>query len=140
MEFETLPMTTRSRVVLEIASELVADNSYPYTQARVQLRTQGKYDWPCTLFGSSTKEGIFAVAKGEAHLSIVNPAATLKLAVNGAGVFKGAPQPVTAIAVIPSYDNYVFAVRREFGITRFEEIADKKIPLKLSLQIGRAHV
>ena len=85
MELLTLPMTTRSRVVLEIASELVADKSYPYNQAKVQLRVQGASDWPCTLFGSSTKEGVFAVAKGEAQLAIINPAATLNLAVRGAG-------------------------------------------------------
>jgi hypothetical protein len=125
VEFPTTPMTTRSRVVLEIAAELVADKSYPYNQAKVQLRVQGGPDWPVTLFGSSTIEGVYAVVKGEAQLAIVNPATE--------------KQPVKQIATIPSYDNYVFAVRKELGITRFEEIAEKRIPLRVSLREQKDH-
>jgi uncharacterized protein len=138
MEFPTTPMTTRSRVVLEIASELVADKSYPYNQARVQLRVQGGPDWPVTLFGSSTIEGVHAVVRGEAQLAIINPATALALAYNGNGVFSE-PQPVRQLATIPSYDNYVFAVRRDLGISRFEEIFEKRIPLRVSLREQKDH-
>jgi hypothetical protein len=41
---------------------------------------------------------------------------------------------VRTIAVIPSPDQYVFAVRSELGITAFEQIADKRPALKLSLR------
>jgi TRAP-type uncharacterized transport system substrate-binding protein len=133
MDFPTTPMTTRSRVVLEIASELVADKTQPYNQAKVLLRVQGAPDWPLTLFGSSTIEGIDAVAKGEVALAIMNPAAGLALAANGKGVFK-TPQPVRQITVIPSYDNYVFAVKADTGLERFEDIARKRPPLRLSLR------
>jgi TRAP-type uncharacterized transport system substrate-binding protein len=133
MEFPTTPMTTRSRVVLEIASELVADRGQPYNQAKVLLRTQGNTDWPLCLFGSSTAEGIDAVVKGEAALAIINPASVLALAVKGAGIFKS-PQPLRVITVIPSYDNYVFAVRPEFGLATLEDIAAKRPPLRLSLR------
>jgi TRAP-type uncharacterized transport system substrate-binding protein len=133
MEFPTTPMTTRSRVVLEIASELVADRGLPYNQAKVLLRSQGSADWPLALFGSSTKEGVDAVVNGEAGLAIINPASVLALAANGASVFK-TPQPVRPITVIPSYDNYVFAVRGDLGLETLEDIATKRVPLRLSLR------
>jgi TRAP-type uncharacterized transport system substrate-binding protein len=133
MEFPTTPMTTRSRVVLEIASELVADRGQPYNQAKVLLRTQGNTDWPLALFGSSTREGIDAVVKGDSALAIINPASILALALKGTSVFKS-PLPLRVITVIPSYDNYVFAVRPEFGLTCLEDIAVKRLPLRISLR------
>jgi hypothetical protein len=42
--------------------------------------------------------------------------------------------PVVAIGVIPSFDQYAFAVHKSYGLTRFEEIAEKKPPLKLALR------
>jgi TRAP-type uncharacterized transport system substrate-binding protein len=102
------------------------------------LRVQGGPDWPVTLFGSSTIEGVEAVVKGEAHLAIINPASALALAVAGKGIFT-APQPVLPITVIPSYDNYVFAVKSELGLTRFEEIGEKRVPLRLSLRGQKDH-
>lgn len=127
------PVTTRSRVVLEIAAELVAMPEQKLQQAKVLLRTQGNFDWPLCLFGSSTTEGLDAVVKGEAAISMLNPAGPLTLAYRGTGPFKTA-LPVRIIAVIPSQDQYVFAVKKEFGLTSFEDIAVKKPPLKLSLR------
>jgi hypothetical protein len=127
------PMTTRSRVVLEIASELVAIRSQPYNQAKVSLRIQGAQDWPLTLFGSSTVEGIFEVVAGRAAMAIVNPATALAAAALGLRPFV-TPQPVRAIAVIPSLDQYVLAVRPETNLGAFEEIAEKKSPLRIALR------
>ena len=108
------PILTRSRVVLEIASELVADRDQPYNQAKVMLRAQGAADWPLALFGSSTVEGVDAVVKGEAALAIITPAAALGFAYRGEPPFT-APQPVRSIGVIPTSDQIVFAVSRDFG-------------------------
>jgi TRAP-type uncharacterized transport system substrate-binding protein len=128
------PMTTRSRIVLEIAAELVAGEDQPFKQAKVLLREQGKGpDWPFCLFGTSTIEGIEAVVKREADLAMINPSGPLNLAYRGTGPYS-APQPVRVIAVIPSDDQYVFAVKRETGLTRFEEIAEKRVPLRVSLR------
>ncbi len=125
-----MPMTIRSRVVLEIASELVADSEQVHTQAKVSLRTQGTAEWPLVLFGSSTVEGIEAVVKRQAALAIINPSGVLSLAFKGAGIFE-APQPVRTIGVIPSYDQLVFAVRPEFGLSSFEDIGRRRLPLKI---------
>jgi hypothetical protein len=132
------PMTTRSRVVLEIASELVAIRSQPYNQAKVSLRVQGGPDWPLTLFGSSTIEGIHEVVQGRAALAIINPAAAFCVAALGRRPFSQ-PQPIKSIAVIPSADQYVFAVHPEFDITHFEEVGERKLPLRVALRGQQDH-
>jgi hypothetical protein len=129
----------RSRVVLEIASELVARADQPFQQAKVLLRPQrGDRAWRMSLFGSGTTEGIEAVVQGAAHLALTNPAASLSLAYRGQGMFK-APQPVRAIAVIPSYDQCLLGVRSEFGIAYVEEIAERRLPLVVSLRSEPDH-
>lgn len=126
--------TIRSRLVLEIASELVGRRDQPNQQAKVMLRPpKGDKSWSLCLFGSATAEGIDAVARGEADLAITNPAASLSLAYRGKGIYK-APQPVRAIAVIPSYDQCLFGVRADYGIRYVEEIVERRLPLKLSLR------
>ena len=60
------PVTTRSRVVLEIASELVAANE-TLRQAKVMLRAQGSPGWSLCLYGSSTAEGIDEVVARRAN-------------------------------------------------------------------------
>jgi hypothetical protein len=138
--FKANAITTRSRVVLEIAAELVAMHDQPLRQAKVLLRAQGEGnpDWPLRLFGSSTNEGVEAVVTGESALAIINPAAALSIAYRGAPPYK-APQPVRTLAVIPSYDQYVFAVHPKTGLARFEEIAERRYPLNALLRDQRDH-
>lgn len=130
------PETTRSRVVLEIASELVA--TYSPWQAKVLLRLQGQADWELSLFGSSTIEGVDAVVKCDSALAIINPSTALALAHRGLHPFT-TPQPVRTIGVIPSLDQYVFAVRPDTGLQTFEEIGSKRYPLRLSVRAMPFH-
>ena len=131
------PVTTRSRVVLEIASELVAANE-TLRQAKVMLRAQGAPGWSLCLYGSSTAEGIDEVVARRADLAIINPSAALTLAYRGTGQY-AAPQPVRALAVIPSLDQYVFAVKSSTGLTTFEDIATRRAPLRIALRGQRDH-
>lgn len=85
------------------------------------------------LFGSSTIEGIRAVATREVALAIVNPSATLTLAYRGTGPF-AAPQPVRTVAVIPSRDEYVFAVNPATGLHTFDDIAAAKPRLRIGVR------
>jgi TRAP-type uncharacterized transport system substrate-binding protein len=132
----TNPNVTRSRLVLEIASEMtggaVADAVPDYIQPKVALR-HGHGGRPVTLLGISSAEGIFAVASREIDLAMINPAAVLAVAMRGQGIFKE-PMPVRAIAVIPSWDAFVFAVRPETGLTRFEDIAVRKPKLRILMR------
>jgi TRAP-type uncharacterized transport system substrate-binding protein len=130
------PITTRSKVVLEIASELVGGSDWSVRQAKVLLKSQaekGKDAWALSLFGSGTLEGIDAVLDREADLAIVNPSTLLTLAFRGLGPY-AQPQPVRTIAVIPSLDQFVFAVRRDTGLATFEDIAARRYPLKVSVR------
>lgn len=131
------PVTTRSRVVLEIASEFVASHD-TMRQAKVLLREQGKRDWSLCLTGLSTNEGIVEVASGAADLAIINPSSALTVAYRGMGQWRE-KQPVRAIGVIPSYDQYVFAVQATTGLTQFEQIAERRVALRLSLRGQRDH-
>ena len=130
------PNVTRSRLVLEIASEMAgsaAGNVVPaYVQPRVVMRnTRGGK--AATFLGVSTAEGIFAVARREVDLAMINPAAVLSVAMRGKGIFKE-PMPVRAIAVIPSPDQFVFAVRPETGLSSLEDIARRKPKLRILMR------
>ncbi|HKT18516.1 MAG TPA: TAXI family TRAP transporter solute-binding subunit [Stellaceae bacterium] len=133
----TNPNVTRSRLVLEIASEMIGGNdpqAQPdFYQAKAVLRATKPGGKTVTLFGSSTAEGIEAVARGEADLGIINPACVLSVALRGKGQFR-TPQPVRAIGVIPSWDQFVFAVRPETGLESFEDIAAKRPKLRVSMR------
>lgn len=133
---QTNPNITRSRLMLEVASQMVgfdALQSNPrYLQAKIILRqTEGGHS--VGLFGSSTAEGIFAVARREVDAAIINPAAVSCVARNGKGIFKTAI-PLTGIAVIPSWDQMVFAVHASTGLTSFEDIPSRRFPLRLSMR------
>jgi TRAP-type uncharacterized transport system substrate-binding protein len=104
-----------------------------FGQAKIYLRKQGTQGWPVCLFASNTAEGIDAVVKREADVAIVNPTTPLALAVRGKEPYAN-PQPVRAVAVIPSQDQYVFAVAGQSGLTRFEEIVERKVPLRVALR------
>jgi hypothetical protein len=134
---QTNPNITRSRLMLEIASQMVgfdALQSNPdYFQAKILLRAGHAGSKAVGLFGSSTAEGIFAVACREVDVAIINPAAVAAVARNGKGVFK-TPMPLAGIAVIPSWDQMVFAVRADTGLQCFEDIPARRFPLQLSMR------
>lgn len=138
----TNPNVTRSRLVLEIASEMVGcsdpQTQPDYFQAKAVLRASKVGGRQVTLFGSSTAEGIEAVARREADLGIINPACVLSVALRGQGQFK-TPRPLRAIGVIPSWDQYVFAVRPETGLENFEDIARKRPKLRVSMRGAADH-
>lgn len=130
--------TMRSRIVLEIAAELVAAEDQPLRQARVLMRDNSSSGWPLVLHGGSTLDEIEQVVSGKAHLSMVNPAAILTLAYLGKEPFQ-APQPVRVIGTIPSYDQFVFAVRANTELNAFEDIRRKRYPLKISIRDQKDH-
>ncbi len=128
----------RSRIVIEIAAELVTADDQPHRQAKVDLREAAGDAWAITLFGNSTMEGLQDVIAGRATLSMINPAGILSLAYRGADPFDG-PQPVRAIGVIPSLDQFVFAAKTETGLTTLEDIARLRFPLRVSLRAQKDH-
>ena len=75
--------TIRSRLVLELASELVDQPGWAHRQARVSLRPQGADGWPVILFASDGPAAIEDVARGDVQVAIINPAGYLALAERG---------------------------------------------------------
>ncbi len=133
------PITTRSTLILEIAEAMAGTGpTRQFGQVKVLVRTQGEKDWPLCLFASSTVEGIDAVINREADLAIVNPATPLALAYRGKSLYDK-PHALRGIAVIPSLDQFVFAVKRDTGLKTFEEIGQKKHPLRLSMRAQMDH-
>jgi TRAP-type uncharacterized transport system substrate-binding protein len=134
----THPHTTRSRLMLEVASQLVNRKDFPYLQARVQLREQGAAEWPLTLFASDSPATIAEVGSGSVQFAIVNPSMILKIAALGSAPFKE-PIPLKVIAVLPSLDQMVFAVKRATGLKSFSDIRERKFPLRVSLRAQPDH-
>jgi TRAP-type uncharacterized transport system substrate-binding protein len=134
----THPHTTRSRLMLEVASQLVNRKDFPYLQARVSLREQGAGEWPMTLFASDSPATIQEVADGRVQFAIINPSMMLKLAALGSAPFNEAI-PLRVIAVLPSLDSMLFAVRQETGLKSFGDIRARKFPLRVSLRAQPDH-
>lgn len=133
-----VPGTTRSRLILEVASELVGEDDWLQKQAKVSLRTQGTADWPLTLFASDNPEAIDEVMSGKAQVAIMNPVEPLTLAFRGTGPFSK-PLPLRIITTIPSEDQIAFAVSERTGITSLEEIRERRFPLRVSVRKFRRH-
>jgi TRAP-type uncharacterized transport system substrate-binding protein len=130
--------TIRSRLVLEVASELVDQAGWAYRQARVSLRTQGADYWPVTLFASDGPAAIEEVARGRVQLAISNPAGYLALAVRGTGPF-ASPIPLRVITVIPSPDQLAFAVNERTGLKSLHDIRERRYPLRISVRGQKDH-
>ena len=130
--------TIRSRLVLEVASELVDQTNWKERQVRVNLRRQGADEWPITLFASDGPAAIGQVARGEVQLAIINPAGFLALAARGTGPF-AAPIPLRAITVIPSPDQLAFAATERTGLKSLGEIGERRYPLRISLRGQKDH-
>lgn len=133
------PAVTRSHIVLEPVYEMIKDPSWLPKQARISLREPGGHrPWELTLFGSDAPAAIDEVARGEVQIAIVNPAEPLALAVRGKGPFPQ-PLPLRVITVIPSYDQFAFAVSQESGISSLQEIRNRRIPLRVSMRSRPDH-
>ena len=132
------PVVVRSRLGLELASELVAMPDWPHKQVRITMRDQGAEAWGFDLFASDAPYVIDDVAQGKVQLAICNPGAVLTLAFKGTGPYKE-PIPVRAVTVIGSYDQLVLAVTEASGITSLTKIRERKYPLRLSVRGQRDH-
>jgi hypothetical protein len=119
--------TLRSRLILEMAADIVGQDDNSVRRVTVDIGDELR------LSAASTREGMLQVAEGKLDLAIANPSAALMLAHRGRAPFDR-QLPLRTIAVIPSPDQYVFAVKREFGCATLEDVAVKRPPLKILLR------
>ena len=132
------PAITRSKLMLEVASELVGGKDWVQRQATISLRPQGRGNWPLTLFASDDPEVIDEVVSGKVQVAIMNPVDPLTLAYRGTGPFNK-PLPLRVVTVIPSEDQIAFAVSERIGVTSLEEIRERRVPLRVSLRKQPGH-
>jgi TRAP-type uncharacterized transport system substrate-binding protein len=124
----------RSILLLEMAAEMVTDRSWPATQARLMLRKQGSsFPWQYCLYASDAPSALQEVADGSVQLAMLNPAEPLAMAVRGTGPFKE-PLPLSVITVLPSLDQFAFAVDERTGLESLADIPAKRYPLKISMR------
>ncbi len=126
--------TFRPRLMFEVASEMVGAPDWPFRSARLSMRDQGAAE--ADVFSMTATQDpavIDEVERGEVHASMLNPSAMLTLAVRGTGPFDR-PRAISAIAIIPSYDQLVFAVNQSTGLTSLDQIAEQRYPLRVSIR------
>jgi TRAP-type uncharacterized transport system substrate-binding protein len=124
----------RSRLMLEVASELVAANEWADKQTMILFRVQGAKDWKIRFFASDAPGSIDAVASGDADIAICNPGSVLAMAASGKGPWKGKPLALRSIMAIPQFDQLGFAVNASTGLKTIADLKRTKYPLKISLR------
>jgi TRAP-type uncharacterized transport system substrate-binding protein len=132
------PVVMRSRLMLEVASELVAADEWRDKQVTISFRPQGDESWRIRFFASDAPNSVDAIVNGEADVAICNPGGVLAMALKGAGPYKQ-PIPLRSIMVLPQFDQFGFAVKKDTGITSLADLRDKKYPLRVSLRGQRDH-
>jgi hypothetical protein len=128
--------TVRSRLMLEVASELVGSPDWDLKQARIDLRVQGPNEWAVQLFASDGPDAVADVVAGRAHFAILNPATAALPALARLGLDSGV---LSSIATVPSYDQLGLAVPAGIGVERVEDLAAAKPRLTISLRAQRNH-
>jgi hypothetical protein len=123
---------------LELAKGLALGDDNRFWQVKLQIQGAGAEGGSLDLFGSDGPEGLYAVAEKQVAMAIVNPSAMLTLAYRGSGPFRD-PLPLRAIAVIPSYDLFVFAVTSDVDVNSLEEVGERHFPLRMALRGQRNH-
>src|SRR5437867_2723641 len=97
------PVIMRSKLMLEVASELVGDEEWQEKQVEIHFRPQGLPPWRLTFFASDAPNAVDAVMSGQADVAICNPGGVLAMARNGVAPFKERC-PLAAIMVLPQFD------------------------------------
>jgi TRAP-type uncharacterized transport system substrate-binding protein len=114
--------------MLEVASELAGED--PSLRPLDVFLGDGH---SLRLSAGSNIEAMRQVCQRKVDLAIANPSSALVFAYRGRGPFNS-PHPVRTITVIPSSDQYVFAVKGDLGLTTFEDIAAKRPALKVLMR------
>lgn len=133
------PAAIRSRLILEMTAAMSGASGEPYREAEVRLTPQRGNRRSFLLTASSTVDCITRVVKGELDLSFINPSSALTVAYMGKGAYFTTPQPVRSIAVLPSMDQCLIAVKESTGLTYIEDIARAKLPLRISVRGSAMH-
>jgi TRAP transporter TAXI family solute receptor len=83
--------------------------------------------------GRGGSDAIEAVVNRDVDMAFMVPAISVRMALDGTGVFQGKPQKsIRALGTMPQTDRLIMAVRRETGLTSFADLRAKKPALKIT--------
>ena len=132
----------RSKMLWEIALGIAGDPSIRYYEDRdvsiVIGNGSGEAFTPALRMAPGSPALAHAVCKGDLELAFVNPSAMLTQAYRGTGLYSE-PLPVRVIASYPSYDRFVAAVHPRLGITSLAQVAEGRLPLRVSVREDATH-
>ena len=132
----------RSKMLWEIGLHIAGNPLTPYGGNRDMCITVGSggSDQFKPSLRLATGSAIMAedVAKGAIEMAFVNPSAMLTQAYRGVGIFKK-PLPVRVVAVYPSWDRFVIAVKADAGVRSLKDIKEKRLPLRISVREDPTH-
>ncbi len=82
--------------------------------------------------GDGAVVGTKRVCDGQAHFAVTTPAAVAFMLYKGVGIASKPCPSLRGLFKLPQRDPITLAVRADLGIKTFEEIVQKKIPLKMA--------
>jgi TRAP-type uncharacterized transport system substrate-binding protein len=128
----------RTKMALEVAAELYTQRmSTMGNVATISIKPSSREEpFPSIMLGINGDlmggmKGPIEVASRRVDIGFINPSAIVTMAYKGRGFYKE-PQPLRALASFPSWDKMAFAVAKELKIKSLSEIAERKIPLRIS--------
>jgi TRAP transporter TAXI family solute receptor len=80
--------------------------------------------------GTCHKDNVEALEHDEIPVSATNTV-TVSMAVNGAGLYDKKQEYIRALGCIPHDDRLTLVVKKDTGVASFEDIKNKKVPLRL---------
>ena len=128
----------RTKMALEVAAELYTQRmSAMGNVATISIQPSSREEqFPGMMMGinGDLMGGMKApieVGKGRVDVAFINPSAIVTMAYRGKGFYKE-KLPLRALASFPSWDKMAFAVAKELKLKSLFEIAERKIPLRIS--------
>jgi TRAP-type uncharacterized transport system substrate-binding protein len=132
----------RSKMLWEIALGYAGDPSIPYYGNRdVAIYVGNASDesfTPSLRLSPGSPALAEGVCRGDLEGAFVNPSGLLTQAYIGKGLFSR-PLPVRALAVFPSWDRFVIAVRPGAGINSLADIKARRVAVRISIREDATH-
>lgn len=130
----------RSKMLWEIALGYAGDPAIPYYANRDVAvfvgNASGENFKPSLRMSPGSPALAHGICRGELDAAFVNPSALLTQAYIGKGLFSES-LPVRTLAVYPSWDRFVMAVRPGSGITSLADLV--KRPVQVSIREDATH-
>lgn len=128
----------RTKMALEVAAEVYTQRMFSMGNvATISINPSSREEQvPGMTMGINGDlmggmKGPLEVGHRRVDVAFINPSAIVTMAYRGKGFYKQR-LPLRALASFPSWDKLVFAVAKELKVKSIYEIAQRKIPLKVS--------